>query len=262
MVVPVVSGPPNGAALDRRGPQEAHQKLDRAAGGESFMAEVPVVKAGDREHADDVHDQAQRESGPGKSNPKDGEACHMEKYVRDGLYPANFPLGDIWLVVCFFDEMITHTAHARPLLHRECLESRVSLNVLDLFLAATLAGLSWTCSMVHYPLLCDLHAERASPIHFQRHIRRIFPLVGVLMAAELMVVSWRCWSEFSPVNMASLGIVLFVWAVTGLLAAPIHQMLVAERASPGHVSRLLAAHHVRTGCWTIRCGILALWSVA
>ena len=73
--------------------------------------------------------------------------------------------------------------------------------------------------MVHYPLLSDLHNDGAGVIHFQRHITRIFPLVGMLMAAELMVAAWRCWSEGSMTTMVSLGLVLLIWAVTGLFAA-------------------------------------------
>ena len=147
-------------------------------------------------------------------------------------------------------------------MHWKCLESNVAVNVLDLLLAGALAGLSWTCSMVHYPLLSDLHTENASSVHFQRHVRRIFPLVGVLMAAELMVASWRCWSESSVPNIASLGVILIVWLLTGLFAAPVHQMMLADQASRKHVSRLMAIHHVRTGCWTLRCGIVALGGVA
>ena len=90
------------------------------------------------------------------------------------------------------------------------------VNVLDLLLAGALAGLSWTCSVVHYPLLSDLHQDGAGVVHFQRHITRIFPLVGVLMAAELMVAAWRCWADGSMATMLSLGLVLLIWAVTGL----------------------------------------------
>jgi len=132
------------------------------------------------------------------------------------------------------------------------------MNVLDLLLVAALAGLSWTCSVVHYPLLSDLHHEGAGPAHFQRHISRIFPLVGTLMAAELTVAAWVCWVDVSARTVTSLGLVLLVWAVTGLFAAPVHQLLVEQKATREHVSRLLRAHHFRTGCWTLRCGIVVL----
>ena len=134
------------------------------------------------------------------------------------------------------------------------------VNVLDVLLAGALAGLSWTCSMVHYPLLSDLHQDGAGVVHFQRHITRIFPLVGILMAAELMVAAWRCWADGSMANMISLGLVLLIWAVTGLFAAPVHQLLVEERATRQDVKGLLRAHHFRTGCWTLRCGLVVLGS--
>ncbi len=136
----------------------------------------------------------------------------------------------------------------------------MSVNVIDLLLAAALAGLSWTCSVVHYPLLSDLHQIGAGSIHFQRHINRIFPLVGILMAAELMIVAWLCWVDGSTRNVASLGLVLLIWAVTGLFAAPVHQLLVEERATPQDIAKLFRAHHFRTGCWTFRCGLVAIGS--
>ena len=136
------------------------------------------------------------------------------------------------------------------------------VNVLDLLLVAALAGLSWTCSVVHYPLLSDLHSEGGDTNHFQRHISRIFPLVGTLMAAELTIAAWACWMDVSARSMASLGLVLLIWAVTGLFAAPVHQLLVDQKATRKDVSRLLRAHHVRTGCWSLRCGIVALGNLA
>mgnify|MGYP005705864371 FL=1 len=136
------------------------------------------------------------------------------------------------------------------------------VNVLDLLLVAALGGLSWTCSVVHYPLLSDLHKEGGDAAHFQRHITRIFPLVGTLMAAELTIAAWVCWIDVSTRTMASLGLVLLIWAVTGLFAAPVHQLLVDQKATRKDVSRLLRAHHVRTGCWSLRCGIVALGNLA
>ena len=136
----------------------------------------------------------------------------------------------------------------------------MSVNVLDVLLAGALAGLSWTCSVVHYPLLSDLHQLGSGSVHFQRHINRIFPLVGILMAAELMVAAWLCWADGSTGSTASLGLVLLIWAVTGLFAAPVHQLLVEERATPKDIARLLRAHHFRTGCWTLRCGLAAIGS--
>ena len=136
------------------------------------------------------------------------------------------------------------------------------VNVLDVLLAGALAGLSWTCSMVHYPLLSDLHQDGAGVVHFQRHITRIFPLVGILMAAELMVAAWRCWADGSMATTISLCLVLLIWAITGLFAAPVHQLLVEERATRQDVSRLLLAHHFRTGCWTLRCGLVAIGTSA
>ena len=136
----------------------------------------------------------------------------------------------------------------------------MSVNVLDLVLAAALSGLSWTCSVVHYPLLSDLHQDGAGVIYFQRHIKRIFPLVGILMAAELIVAAWLCWTDGSTRSVVSLGLVLLIWAITGLFAAPVHQLLVEERATRKDLSRLLRSHHFRTAGWTLRCVIVAFGS--
>ena len=79
---------------------------------------------------------------------------------------------------------------------------------------------------------------------------------GTLMAAELTIAAWACWIDVSTRTMASLGLVLLIWAVTGLFAAPVHQLLVEQKATRRHISQLLRAHHVRTGCWTLRCAIV------
>ena len=60
----MVGGPPDGAALNRRGTKQAHEKLDWAARTKCLVAEVTMVKAGNRKHANDVHPKAQAQGGP------------------------------------------------------------------------------------------------------------------------------------------------------------------------------------------------------
>ena len=108
VVVTMVSGPPDGATLDCGRAQKPHEKLNRAACAKRFVAEVAVVKAGDCEHADDVHPQAQGQRCPGESHPENRNTRHMQKDVGNRFHPPDAPFGDVWFMVRFFNEMISH----------------------------------------------------------------------------------------------------------------------------------------------------------
>ena len=104
----MVSGPPDRAALDRRGPKKAHEKLDWATGTESFVAEVAVVKPGNGKHSNDVHANTQSQGSPREADPKDSYAREVEQDVWNGLKPPDPPFGDVWFVIRLFNEMIRH----------------------------------------------------------------------------------------------------------------------------------------------------------
>ena len=108
VVIAVVGGPPDRTTLDGRSPQKSHEKLNRTAGAECLMTEVPVVKASDGKHTNDVHPNAQSQGGPRESHPKHRNTRNMQQDVRNRFHPPNAPLGDVWFMVRFFNEMISH----------------------------------------------------------------------------------------------------------------------------------------------------------
>ena len=108
VVITMVSGPPDRATLNRRSPQKSHEELNGAAGAERLVAEVSVVETCDRKHTNDVHPNAQGQSRPRESHPKHRNTRNMQEDVRNRFHPPNAPLGDVWFMVRFFNEMISH----------------------------------------------------------------------------------------------------------------------------------------------------------
>ena len=108
VVITMVGRPPDRSTLNGRSPQKSHEKLNRTAGAECLVTEVPVVKTSNGKHANDVHPNAQRQSGPREPHPENRHTRNMQKDVGDRFYPPNAPLGDVWFMVRFFNEMISH----------------------------------------------------------------------------------------------------------------------------------------------------------
>ena len=128
--------------------------------------------------------------------------------------------------------------------------------------AATLImlGVILVVQLVHYPLFRYVRA--ADYDAFQAaHMRRITWIVGPAMTTELAtagLIAWRlplglpAWAGWT-----GLGLVLFIWVVTGLVQVPLHRRLSDGFDAAAH-RRLVATNWLRTGAWTLRA-ILALW---
>jgi hypothetical protein len=131
--------------------------------------------------------------------------------------------------------------------------------------AATLAmvGVILVVQLVHYPLF--RHVGRASYDTYQaEHMRRITWIVAPLMTTELVtsillvwhlpigVPAWMAWT--------GLGLVLFIWATTGLVQVPLHSRLTDGFDAATH-RRLVRTNWARTGAWILRSG-LVLWMLA
>ena len=131
--------------------------------------------------------------------------------------------------------------------------------------AATLAmlGVILVVQLVHYPLF--RHVGRASYDTYQaEHMRRITWIVGPLMTIELGTAVGLVWASPSavPGGMAwtGLGLVLFIWATTGLVQVPLHSRLTDGFDAATH-RRLVRTNWLRTGAWALRAG-LVLWMLA
>jgi len=123
-----------------------------------------------------------------------------------------------------------------------------------------MTGVILVVQLVHYPLFH--YVDPASYEAFQaEHMRRITWIVAPLMTAEfgaailivwappLGVPAWQAWT--------GLGLVLCIWATTGLVQVPVHRRLTDGFDAAAH-RRLVRTNWLRTGAWTLRA-VLALW---
>ena len=128
----------------------------------------------------------------------------------------------------------------------------------DALLAASAlhAGFQLVVSVVVYPALADVPAERWEPAH-AAHARRITWVVAPLYVAVAAACTWSLltWPRLveppgAPVAALAVGVALVGNAVaagtTALVAAPTHGRLGREGKRPELVRRLLAADRVRT----------------
>ena len=118
------------------------------------------------------------------------------------------------------------------------------------------AGFQLTVSTLVYPALADVPAERWRHAH-RDHARRITPLVAVVYLAVLVVTAGAVVSGPSVAVLVSTAGTALAWAVTALVAAPLHGRLGGDH-DPAGVRRLLRADRVRSlGALLALAGALA-----
>ena len=126
----------------------------------------------------------------------------------------------------------------------------------------TMFGVIWMVQLVHYPLF--RHVGAADYETYQaEHMRRITWIVGPAMTLELgTAVALVVAPGGVPVWQArvGLGLVVFIWATTGLVQVPLHTRLTDGFDATAH-RRLVRTNWLRTGAWTLRAA-LVLWMAA
>jgi hypothetical protein len=130
--------------------------------------------------------------------------------------------------------------------------------------AATLLmlGVILVVQLVHYPLFRYVRATDYEAFQ-AAHMRRITWIVVPATTTELATAGWIAWSP--PLSLPAwmgwtgLGLLLFIWATTGLVQVPLHRRLTDGFDTAAH-RRLVATNWLRTGAWALRAG-LALWMV-
>ncbi|PSQ95256.1 MAG: hypothetical protein BRD55_12135 [Bacteroidetes bacterium SW_9_63_38] len=131
--------------------------------------------------------------------------------------------------------------------------------------AATLAlwGVILVVQLVHYPLF-RLVGTSTYVKYQTEHMRRITWIVAPLMTTELVTAGFLAWAPPAAVPdwqaWAGLGLVLFIWGITGLVQVPLHSRLTDGFDAAAH-RRLVRTNWLRTGAWTLRAG-LAVWMLA
>src|SRR5262249_60841699 len=83
VMVSVLGGPPQHALLRRALRQNREQELERAAGRIGAMREVTVIAGADREDAQPVEPDAEKDRGPRDASPERREAGEMYQHERD-----------------------------------------------------------------------------------------------------------------------------------------------------------------------------------
>ncbi len=143
-----------------------------------------------------------------------------------------------------------------------------------LFLAqfsATLfmTGLIWFVQIVHYPLFGSVYRHSPSAGFLDYHSRHsnrttwvVFPPMAIELATSLAALSNGLRPGFlsQSAAIASAGLVVLIWASTGLLQVPLHDRLGRE-ADARTITRLVASNWLRVALWSARCLLLgaAIW---
>lgn len=126
-------------------------------------------------------------------------------------------------------------------------------------LVSTLAmfGVILFVQIVHYPLMARVGEEGFSG-YARAHADRTGLVVGPLMLAEMASSIWLAVQPPSPhvqgTAWVGLGLLIAVWAVTGLVSVPCHKRLAAGFDPPTH-RRLVRTNWARTLLWAARVPI-------
>ncbi len=121
-----------------------------------------------------------------------------------------------------------------------------------------MVGVILVVQVVHYPLF--RYVEEASYEAFQaEHMRRITWIVAPLMTTELGTAILMVWTPPLGVpawqTWTGLGLVLFIWATTGLVQVPLHRRLTDGFDASSH-HHLVQTNALRTGAWVLRGGLV------
>lgn len=129
----------------------------------------------------------------------------------------------------------------------------------ELVLTAMLTGLIWTIQLINYPQLQMVGAQDYSAFH-QFHIRAITPLVAPLMIAELILCSLNLYQKNLPIQLgiASLILVLIVWATTFFLSVPLHEKMVLAKNLES-IHKLVSTNWMRTIAWSVKLFLMMVF---
>lgn len=120
-----------------------------------------------------------------------------------------------------------------------------------------MTGLIWFVQVVHYPMLARFPVAdfgETARIHCDRTGFVVAPLM--LGEAATGVLLWISGLR-DPLFLASLWLLLGIWASTALIQVPLHRRLLAGW-DPGAHARLTRTNWIRTVGWTARTTCLVL----
>lgn len=100
MVVAMVAGPPEGAALGAGASQDRKYELNGARSFEGSMSEVSMIPACDGKHAQEIKGDRYGDGHPTPANPDDAEAHQMNRNEWDAAEPIDLRWA---LHLCLFE---------------------------------------------------------------------------------------------------------------------------------------------------------------
>ncbi|WP_169975259.1 hypothetical protein [Tautonia rosea] len=134
----------------------------------------------------------------------------------------------------------------------------VALLLICLSSTLFMTGLIWLVQLVHYPLLSEVSPGAFGRYHTE-HVRRIGPIVGPAMLAEL--VSAAGLVVVMPANtplwlaITGLTVAILTWVVTALVQVPLHHQL-ATGYDASTCRKLVRSNWTRTLLWSTHAGIV------
>jgi hypothetical protein len=133
------------------------------------------------------------------------------------------------------------------------------------YLAATwfMVGLIWVIQVVHYPLFNSVGST--SLLHYERrHTTRMAQLLLVPATLEVALALWLVVAQPPGVTLwaawAAGALLAAAWVLTLLVQVPLHRRL-SDAADPSVVARLVRSNWMRTGLWTARGALAAVFLV-
>ncbi len=92
MVMTVVRGPPEWAALHGGGTDQGKQELDRSRGAKRLVGEIAVIEAGNREHSEQIEAEGDRHGDRTDTHPEYGQTGEVHGDKGNGPEPVHLAM--------------------------------------------------------------------------------------------------------------------------------------------------------------------------
>jgi hypothetical protein len=127
------------------------------------------------------------------------------------------------------------------------------------FATFAMVGVIGCIQLVHYPMFARLDREQFCQ-SIRWHGNQITYLVFPLMTMELLSSLWLVFgqNQYPLVARTGLGLVVGIWACTGLVQVPLHSRL-SQNHDPHAIEYLVGTNWLRTLMWGLRIPLVLFW---
>lgn len=125
--------------------------------------------------------------------------------------------------------------------------------LLHIFTTLFMCGLCWFVQIVHYPLFKEI-AVADFPAYQKKNYATGLITVPV-MTIELFSGIWFLYTDYSPLFLVNIVLLVLIWGSTFVFQVPTHLQLVK---TPTHalMDKLIRTNWIRTVCWSVRVLLL------